>query len=440
MGRKRIFDGEWPPAEKPANFEFSLHKKGWAKWYRGQSRVIPLRTLDRGAVRRAWDAKRVEIDADLAARAEGIRRVTAGQTTLREAAVHFMDWLDYRVANPDREPLADVTAEDYKRVLESFCRVVGPDRPLGSLTQVDFGTFADTLSANAPSTLYRVVSYVQAWLTYCVDEGLLAAAPNYGRRFVKPSAQVRRDARLSIEKSYDHRQVREMYAVARPEERLWIMLGLCGAMDNSDLGNLTWDLLDRKEGIIDYRRRKVGKVRRVIPMPREFWSALGDHTTPTPRDPAHADRVFLTPEGYLLQRKVISAEREKPYFQDYVRMRWTRLMIKAGLKEPMPNRERKQFRTLPRRNKEPGKPDGAGFRALRTTFPNFAPAGYRDEVEIVMGHSHGEVLLENYLEKVGYVRLRELINSVYHQGLASSSALPWVKPAEARTTAKPSTD
>ncbi len=433
MGRNRKFDGVWPPAEKPANFEFSLHAKGWAKWYRGSSRVIAVRSLDRGLVRRTWDERKRQIDAALDAEAVAIRKVVAGQTSLADAACHFFNYLDHRVAHGKPEPLAWVTAEDYIRAVDAFCRSAGVDRPLGTLTQQDFSRHAAELAEFAPSTVYRTVAYLQAWFGYCRDEGLIAELPSYGRMFRKPSAQTRRDVRLSVEKSYDGRQVRELHAAARPDERLWIVLGLCGALDNADVAHLTRDVLDREAGVIDYRRRKRGKVRRVIPMPPAFWAALDRYRRPPAADPADEDRVFLTPEGHALARKATSAS-GKVYSIDYVSMRWTRLMIATGLRPPMPSRRVKAHRELERRTKGRGSADGAGFRGLRTTFPNMAPPGYRDEVEIVMGHSHGKVLLDNYLEKVGVGRLRELVDAVYREGLAAELPLPWAAAAAAAVT------
>ena len=59
------------------------------------------------------------------------------------------------------------------------------------------------------------------------------------------------------------------------------------------------------------------------------------------------------------------------------------------------------------------KGDGRGYRSLRTTFANFAPPGYRDEVELVMGHAKGTVLQDNYLEDAALDRVAELVQAVW---------------------------
>ena len=46
------------------------------------------------------------------------------------------------------------------------------------------------------------------------------------------------------------------------------------------------------------------------------------------------------------------------------------------------------------------------FAAAGRTFLDApSPPGYLEEVEVIMGHSHGEVLLDSYLEKHGFGRL-----------------------------------
>jgi integrase len=232
-----------------------------------------------------------------------------------------------------------------------------------------------------------------------------------GRTFVKPSAQALRDTRLSVQKSYTPEQLRALWSTADAELKAWLVLGLLGALDNADIAHLTHDVVDRERGVIDYRRRKVGRVRRVIPLPPEAWAILDAYQRPAPADPADKNRFFLTPTGKPLQRTRISA-RGQPHTIDYVAMRWRRLLERVGLKPRTPRRRPGQPAT-PRRFKPRGEPAGQGFRALRTTFANLAPPGYRDEVEIIMGHSRGSVLVEHYVEQVGIERLAYVTASLW---------------------------
>ncbi len=397
-----------PPAKKPVGLEFSLHRDGWAKWYRGQSRVIAIKSVNRREIREAWDLKRAEIDAAI----DKVVVRAAGAWTIREAAAHYYDYLDHRVSTGAPEPMSKFTAADYKRSINSFGRAIGPDRQIADLVQEDFTAYAKTLAANAPSTLFRVVSYVRAFFAYCVDEGLMAAMPQFGRFFSKPASQNRRDVRLSHQKSFTPDQIRMIFgATDRPDELAWIVAGTCGAFDNGDIANLTNDVIDRETGVVDYRRRKRGLVQRVIPMPPLFWALLDRYERPKPVHHADSKFVFLTPTGLPLQRLNGDAGRENTI--DYIAMRFVRILIKAGLREKMPRRRDRAFRDLPRRTKAKGKAGGQGYRGLRTSFPNLAPPGYRDEIEIVMGHARASVLVENYLERFGLKRLHELVDSIY---------------------------
>src|SRR5207245_203788 len=94
---------------------------------------------------------------------------------------------------------------------------------------------------------------------------------------------------------------------------------------------------------------------------------------------------------------------------DYISFRWTRLLQQAGLRPKTVTKrvEGKKVTTWG------GGGDGRGFRGIRTTFANSIPPGYRDEQEIIMGHSHGTTLLDDYLEEVGTKRLKEVVDHVW---------------------------
>jgi integrase len=407
---------QWVPKKLPRNWPYTAHRDGWTRWYKGAARFICGKATPLDDVDERWVDKKKEIDAGL----RDARRLVGTSLTIREAAGLYYDFLDYRFRTGQPEPISEATVADYKRSINAFGRGVGPDRTINSLEQRDFSDYAKRFADNAPSTLARVVAAVQAFLRWCRDEGHVAELPQWGRYFVKPSMQDNRDQRLSSEKSYAPELIRKLYCRARIEEKLWILLGLCGAHDNSDIAHLTHDVLDRSNGTIDYRRRKRGKVRRVIPMPDVFWRLLDEYQRPAAASPEFADRVFLTPTGLPLQR-IKRSEGGNPVSIDYVALRWTRLMIAAGERPKMPGRRKVGRKTKTdeqpreRRFKAKGSSGGKGFRGLRTTFPNMAPPRFRDEVELVMGHKTGVVLIEHYLERYGIDRLKELVSHVFHE-------------------------
>lgn len=396
----------WPPKTKPKNLEFSFHRDGWAKWYRGQTRIISLKSIDRKAIREAWERRRQQIDAEM------MSPIRTGGATVRTALSLFYEWIDHRVKTGLPDPMSPVTAADYKKHLTSFGRSVSPDDLLETMGPTRFQKYAEFLKGCTPTSFTRAVAYVHAFMQWCKDENLITAIPQYGRYFVRPAQQRSRDVRMDQKKSYLPAQLRLLWFHASFEEKLWMIFGLCGAMDNSDLSNLTDEVVNRKERIIDYRRRKRMKIRRVIPLPDLAWDMLDWYERPAPADRSDGDRIFLTPTGLPLQRlKESSRGIANPI--DYVSMCWTRLMIRAGLKEQIPRLYRMVNLPRERRVKARGSAAGQGFRALRTTFSNSTPQGFADEREIIMGHAHGTVLLESYLEECGVERLKECVDGVW---------------------------
>lgn len=425
----------WPPP-KPKNFEFTPHIKGWAKWYKGQTRTIALKTLDRQAVRDAWDDQKKKIDAALAGQA----RLAGGKGTLREVASEFYAYLDHRVTTGHPAPMSEYTREDYKRYVGDFGRTAGADRPLADYRQDDFTAFAKTLAGRAPSTLARAVANVQGFFQWAVDEGHLDELPPFGRYFVKPKMQESRDVRLAQEKSYATGEVPALWRAATHVERCWIALGLNGALDNADLANLplpeVGGVLDLDAALLDYRRRKRGKVRRVIPLRpltvRLIRHYLKRHRA-APALPEYAGLLFLTESGLPLGRiKESEARPGRANPIDAVAGKWQRLMVRAGLRAKPTVTTTGRGASRKRSLKFAGDADRRGFRSLRTSFVNLAPPGYRDEVEIILGHSHGSVLLDNYLERFGLDRLRGLVDHIWDAAFTSPpppGAVPGPPPA-----------
>jgi integrase len=343
-----------------------------------------------------WQRKRAEID-----RGDHLALIGKGGVSFVQAVSRFYDWLDYRVKQGQPKPLSPVTANDYQRTLAEVARIIGTDFPIESIGQDQFEQIAMAYRDCAPATLSRVVAYVKSFFAFCLRESLISATPPYGSYFAKPPQQSRRDKRISESRSYSPAQLRRIWSHAGPEERCWMALAINGALDNADIAGLTWEVLDLRAGILDYRRRKVGRIRRVIPLRPEVVEMLRG------LPPRRSDRVFLTPTGLPLQRLVTSPATGRTNHIDYLHMMWTRLMIRSGLRPdfPKPGGVRR-FRSR-------GSAAGQGFRSIRTTFANLAPVAYRNELEVIMGHTGGRVLDEHYLED-GLGRLRELVDHVWH--------------------------
>jgi integrase len=434
--------GKVPLRVQKALLPFTPTLKGWNIWYLGKTRTVCGVTTPLENVPAVWEKRKAEIDA------EALRgKPLPGGQTLREAISDYFLWLDYRVKTGKPKPLAQVSADDYKRNLVAFGRFAVNGRKLADLPLVEFGPeqfqpYAESLATRAPTSVARIVATVGGFFSYCRDEGRIAAVPNYGRYFARPPQAQIRDRRFQQKKSFEPEELWALVEQASVQERAWIGLALCGAMDNADIGHLTFSLFDKEGMVLDYRRRKQGLMPRIIPlhpMAREWLDAYLA-IRPQPQDPAHSDLVFLTPNGKPLRSFHPTASGICKH-KDYVAYCWDPLMRRAGLR---PKRKVVAFCALC------GKPRAAprvpccgklswklkethigpasmsrGFRSLRTTFANLVPWGFADERKLIMGHT-GDITLDHYVEKFGIDHLQELVEQVWLQVFTC----PWPRGAE----------
>jgi integrase len=243
---------------------------------------------------------------------------------------------------------------------------------------------------------------------------------------------------MSQQKAWTPRDLWAILEHASVQEKAWIGLALCGAMDNADIAHLTFSLFDEAGMLLDYRRRKTGLQPRLIPLHSVARQWLDDYLVvrPKPADPADKDLVFLTPGGRPLQR-MLPGKSGVGHQVDYLRDTWVQLLRRAGLRRKpefhsvcvVCGKERPAPRAQCcgqgrwRRKKTTaavGGPDYKGFRSLRTTFANLVPRGYSDERKLIMGHA-GDITLNHYIERFGVEHLRKLVEEVW---LAAFTA-PW---------------
>lgn len=427
---------QWPPHVPPrlkkSLAQFTFYKDGVVRWYKGASRHVCGKRVPLDKIPDAWDAIRSRIDS----KSESAKHL--GGHNFLTAADKFLDWLDHRVKTGNPDPLSETTRIDYEKTITSFGSVVVHDGKslvgtvlLNDIGPDEFTAFAKKIASHAPSTLARHFAYLNAFFSFCVESNLMGKPPKMGSYFARPTLQKHRDVRLKQRKSLTPQQIQMLYFYGTLEEKVWLLMGVFGAMDNSDLAHITHDVIDRKFGIIDYRRRKTGLMPRVIPVPEDFWPVFDLYKRPDPAKPEYGDLVFLTPRGLPLAR-VVRSKSGKPHRLDYVAMCWSRLMRRAGLRAAATRiymcrecglaKEDLTCKCGSRvwRKREISKGSGGdrkGFRSLRTTFSNFAPPKSRDEVEIIMGHGGG-ILVENYLEEYGTTALRDVVNHVWKTSLS----------------------
>jgi len=322
-----------PQKVKKALLPFTPMKWGWAIWYHGKTRSVCGKTVELAEVADRWAEMKAVLDSQVAGASK-----MPDRRTLREALSAYFTWLDYRVKTGKPAPLAAVTAEGYKLILLALGKFEIDGRKFADMPLADFGPepfkrYAEHLSHRAPSSLSRIVASTHSFFNYCRDEGYIASPPNYGRYFVRaPIGQIR-DRRIGQQKAWEPKDLRLIVQHAGVQEKAWIGLALCGAMDNADISHLTFELFDQTGMILDYRRRKTGLMPRLIPihpMARQWLDAYLE-VRPQPADPASKDLVFLTPTGLPLQR-LLKAKTGIGYQADYIKDCWDPLLRRAGLR------------------------------------------------------------------------------------------------------------
>ncbi len=259
--------------------------------------------------------------------------------------------------------------------------------PLDQVGPEQFTAFARKYQGWKSSGFDSLVTRLSAFFRWAVEmEYIDRYRP--GPSFQRPAKQAIRDDRIKRRRSFSPVEVSKLYQAAGETMKCWIALGLCAAFTNSDVAHLTRSVVDLSTGIIDFRRRKTGLVRRVIPLPQEVANLLKLYKRP---EGGNSDRFFLTRRGREFDRTRQS--NGKP--TSNISRMFGKIVKATGIKECS---------------------DGRNFAGLRTSFYNLAPRdGYDTERAIIMGHAHGRIDLDHYLEDVGIERLRHVVQFVWSQ-------------------------
>lgn len=356
---------------------FTPHRDGFVKWYKGKTRFVAGKSTPVDQLDDVWADLKRSIDAG---QVFATRRHSGGMI-LRELIAAFFTHVDARRATGKPRPIAERTAFNLKQICNDFGARVGGGVPIAEIGPDHFAAYAETIAHFKASGYASTVSCVRSLFNWAVKMEYTERA-RFGAGFVVPSRQVIRDDRIAKPKSFAPADVRKMIGAADHPMRAMILLGAVAAMTPSEIANLDRDCVDLRGGIIDFRRRKTGKIRRVIPLPPAVAAELRTYVRPEPASAAHAGLFFIRPSGEPFIRE--SGAPISDAFYHFAR----RVGVKA----------------------EGG---GTGFSGLRTTFVNLAPPGSREEVELIAGHALGTILFDHYLERVGLEGLRRVTSHVW---------------------------
>lgn len=373
-------------------------KNGYFRWYKGATRYVCGPNTPADQVEDRWNEKRREIDGEAKDKA---RRTKLGDMTVRELLSEFLKAMRRRVETRKPRPLSERMLHNYAADGNEFGALIGGDTKIVDVGPEEFRKYAAAIGHLKVSGYDSKVAHVVTMFRWAVANDYLDKT-NFGSEFVRPAKQDVRDERVVRTRSFTADEVNAMLKTATGTIKVLTMLGICGGLNNSEVSALEATCVDLDRGMIDFRRRKTGRVRRVIPLPPEVATAMKDYRRPAPADPKHDHLFFLTDDGGRKSNRGRPTLVGVPYCRqsekgpvNTVSVLFTRLMVEAGVRG------------------EDDEADGRSFAGLRTTLVNLAPPGYRDEVECIIGHSMGSILLDHYVEEEDLSRLKHVVDHVW---------------------------
>ena len=289
----------------------------------------------------------------------------------------------------DRGEITARTFRDYHWTCARIVDVFGKNRLVVDLAAGDFerlhNHMAKTLALVSRKTEIQKTRSVFKW---AFDEGLIDRPIRYGQAFRSATKKELRRARVANGQTgarmFEADEIRKMIEAATPHFRAMILLGVNCGFGNNDVATLRLSALDLDRGWANHPRPKTGTPRR-CPLWPETVQALREAIAkrPAPKDPTHADLVFLTQYG-------------NPWVQlrgkgwnDAVTIICRQLLDKLGLKRP-----------------------GRNFYALRHTFETIGGESIDQvSVDLLMGHED-QSMAAVYRERISDDRLRAVVDHV----------------------------
>jgi integrase len=308
-------------------------------------------------------------------------RVQGDGLTVRELLNRF---LTAKKLLLDAGELSPRTFADYKIVTDRLSEVFGLTRLVEDLIADDF----ERLRAQAAKTLGPValggfIQRVRVLFKYAHDAGLIDKPVRYGPHFRRPGRKVLREARHAQgPRVFEAAQLREVLAAANVQMKAMILLGINCGFGNGDCNALPLPALDLEAGWVNYPRPKTAIPRR-SPLWPETVAALRESIAERrqPKDPAHADLVFITIHGGSFRKRTS----DNPISNEMAR-----LLKSVGLHRR-----------------------GLGFYALRHTTETIGGESH-DQVAVdhIMGHVRDD-MASVYRERISDERLKEVTDYVH---------------------------
>ncbi len=279
---------------KPSDFPLFRHQSGrWCKKVKGKFCYFGKITDDPEgkAALDLWLEQRDDLLA-------GRKPLPRGQGLRLAKLVN--DFLNYKRGLLESGELAQRTFSRYLSACERLAGFFGGDRPVDDLSTEDFQSMRQNMAKQyGPVALGNEVQMVRSVFKYGYDAGLLETPIRFGPGFKRPSAKTIRQARAkSGSKLFEASDIRKVLADADPTAAAMVLLGINGALGNTDVGLLPISAIDLDGGWLDYPRSKTAIPRR-IPLWPETIEALREvlASRSKPKDDADDGLLFIGPRG-----------------------------------------------------------------------------------------------------------------------------------------------
>jgi integrase len=277
--------------DKPAKFPLTPHRNGkWVKKIHGKIRYFGnwYRRSEGKIVRVDGDGRKeaqAEYDRFIFEQLHGHQPVEAGDTISVGKLCNL--YLESKQKQLDAGELGQKTFHDYTKVCDLIVNQFGGPTLVEHLGPFDFEKLRARMTESwGPTRLGNQITYTRGVFKYGSEMGLLDKPVVYGQCFDKPSAAVQRKHRATGgEKMFTALEIHELLdgrkksgdkpavGPASVQVRAMILLGVNGAMINSDIGSLPLSSIDWKNKLIDFPRPKNG-IARTIPLWPETVAAL----------------------------------------------------------------------------------------------------------------------------------------------------------------------
>jgi integrase len=279
------------PAKPYPEFPLTAHPSGqWCKKIRGKLYYFGP-WADSGGALKKYDDQKEALHAGRKPRPD-----TEG-LTVKEAVNAF---LYAKEALVDAGELSPRTWAEYKAMADELVTHMGKSRLVADLAPEDFGGLRNKLAKKwGPHRLKKAIQYVRCILKHAYDSNLIDRPVRYGPGFKRPSMKTLRlhKARQGV-KLFTREEILLLLLAAPVHLEAMILLGINCGFGNADCGSLPVSAVDLERAMIDFPRPKTGIPRR-CPLWPETAEALREvmDSRPKPKDPVHADLVFLTKYG-----------------------------------------------------------------------------------------------------------------------------------------------